>query len=133
MAEHIPTKDDFHAPHPSRIRETLQRVRSAYPPVVLGTYLLAGVIGSLFAIAVMIALRLLWGAPTAPELVGELILPRMSAGQFVALLIRFQPYPKTGPLGLALLGQFVAGVLLAPAFLLAGRVGEQQASWLPGK
>lgn len=133
MANHITTKDNFHAPHPSRTRDTLQRIRSAYPPVILGTYLLAGVVGSLFAIAVMIALRLLWGAPTAPELVGELILPRMSADQFVSLLIRFQPNPKTGPLGLALLGQFVVGILLAPIFLLAGRVGEQRASWLPGK
>ncbi|MGZ3680423.1 MAG: molybdopterin-dependent oxidoreductase [Ktedonobacterales bacterium] len=133
MANHVTTKDDFHVPRTSRTRDTLQRMRSAYPPVILGTYLLAGVVGSLFAIAVMIALRLLWGAPTAPELVGELILPRMSADQFVALLIRFQPYPKTGPLGLALLGQFVVGILIAPIFLLAGRVGEQQASWLPGK
>ncbi|HEX8035878.1 MAG TPA: molybdopterin-dependent oxidoreductase, partial [Ktedonobacterales bacterium] len=132
-ADHRTTEDDFLAPHPSRPRKTLQRIRSAYPPAVLGTYLLAGVIGSLFAIAVMIALRLLWGAPTAPELVGELILPRMSAGQFVALLIRFQPYPKTGPLGLALISQFVLGVLIAPVFLLAARVREQRASRLPGK
>jgi DMSO/TMAO reductase YedYZ molybdopterin-dependent catalytic subunit len=133
VANHVTGEDAFLEPNPSRARETLRRIRSAYPPVVLGTYLLAGVVGSLFAIAVMIALRLLWGAPTAPELVGELILPRMSAGQFVALLIRFQPNPKTGPLGLALLSQFVLGVLIAPAFLLAGRVNGQRASWLPGK
>lgn len=133
MAKQITTEDDSLASHTSQARETLQQLRSAYPPAVLCTYLLAGVVGSLFAITVMITLRLLWGAPTAPELVGELILPRMSAGQFVALLIRFQPYPKTGPLGLALFSQFVLGVLIAPAFLLAGHVTGQGTAWIPGK
>ena len=133
MTEHITTGDALPASHTSHPHQMLQRIRSAFPPAVLGTYLLAGVVGSIFAIAIMIALRLLWGAPTAPELVGERILPRMSAGQFVALLIRFQPHPKTGPLGLALLSQFILGIVIAPAFLLAGRVNEQRASWLPGK
>lgn len=115
----------------SSIHTLLQRVRSAYQPALLSIYLLAGAVGSLFAIAIMIGLRLLWGAPTAPELVGEIILPRMSADQFVALLIRFQPHPKTGPLGLALLGQFALGILIAPAFLHAGDIKEQRATWLP--
>jgi DMSO/TMAO reductase YedYZ molybdopterin-dependent catalytic subunit len=43
----------------------------------------------------------------------------MSADQFVALLIRFQPHPKTGPLGLALLGQCTIGILLGPAYASA--------------
>lgn len=133
MAKQTTTGDMRLASHTSRTRVVLRRLRSAYPPAVLGIYLVAGALGSLCAIAIMIALRLLWGAPTAPELVGELILPRMSADQFVALLIRFQPHPKTGPLGLALISQLALGILIAPAFLLAGQAGEQQASRLPSK
>ena len=133
MAKHSPSEDAPLAPHKSRIRELLRQARYAYPPAIIGTQLLAGVVGSLWAIVVMIALRLLWGAPTAPELVGELLLPRMSADQFVALLIRFQPNPKTGPLGLALLSQFVLGVLIAPAFLHAGHEKERTTSWLPDR
>src|SRR5579872_4341606 len=76
--------------------------------------LLAGLLGSLAAVVVMGVLRLWWGTPTPPELVGERLLPLMSADQFVALLLQFQPHPKTGPLGLALLGQCVIGILLAP-------------------
>lgn len=133
MADQRASKRAFGAARIPHIRELPQRMRSAYPPAILGTLLLAGGVGSLLAIAIMIALRLLWGAPTAPELVGELILPRMSADQFVALLIRFQPHPKTGPLGLALFSQFVLGILIAPAFLLAGRIDEQRAGRLPGR
>ncbi|MBF6591120.1 MAG: hypothetical protein IVW57_11420 [Ktedonobacterales bacterium] len=51
--------------------------------------LVAGLLGSLAAILVMVGLRLAWGTPTLPELVGERILPLMSANQFVSLLIRF--------------------------------------------
>ncbi|HKD74195.1 MAG TPA: hypothetical protein VKB76_01820, partial [Ktedonobacterales bacterium] len=81
--------------------------------------LVAGVLGSLAAIIVMGALRLTWGTPTLPELVGERVLPLMPASQFVDLLVRFAPNSKTGPLGLALLGQFVLGALLGPAYALA--------------
>ena len=70
-------------------------------------------------------LRLWWGTPTPPELVGERLLPLMSANQFVALLLQFQPHPKTGPLGLALLGQCVIGILLGPAYALAVRAVEK--------
>lgn len=133
MTDHRTRKRALPATRTAHVRELPQRIRSAYPPAILGTLLLAGAVGSLFAIAIMIALRLLWGAPTPPELVGELILPHMSADQFVALLIRFQPHPKTGPLGLALFGQFVLGVVIAPTFLRAGRAGEQSAGMLPGK
>ncbi|HLZ20621.1 MAG TPA: molybdopterin-dependent oxidoreductase [Ktedonobacterales bacterium] len=84
--------------------------------------LIAGLFGSVAAIVVMGWLRVTWGTPTAPELVGERILPNLSAGEFVALLIQFEPHPKTTPLGLALLGMFVLGVLLAPLYILLARV-----------
>ncbi|SRR5579871_580307 len=91
--------------------------------------LLAGLLGSLVAVVVMGALRLWWGTPTPPELVGERLLPLMSADQFVALLLQFQPHPKTGPLGLALLGQGVIGILLAPAYALIVRSWEKRQLW----
>jgi DMSO/TMAO reductase YedYZ molybdopterin-dependent catalytic subunit len=88
--------------------------------------LLAGLLGSLAAALVMGLLRVWRGTPTPPELVGERLLPLMSADQFVALLIRFQPHPKTGPLGLALLGQCIIGVLLGPAYALGVRTWEKK-------
>src|SRR5215469_2599895 len=90
--------------------------------------LLAGLLGSIAAALVMGLLRLWWGTPTPPELVGERLLPLMSADQFVALLIRFEPHPKTGPLALALLGQSVIGILLGPAYALAVRSWEKKLS-----
>ncbi len=132
MAQRSMTGNGSRADHSSGARGlTEQLQRAGRPAAIVCIQLVAGVAGSLFAIAVMIALRLLWGAPTAPELVAERILPNMSAGQFVSLLIRFQPHPKTGPLGLTLLGQFVLGVLLAPAFLRAGRVAGRTDTWRP--
>jgi DMSO/TMAO reductase YedYZ molybdopterin-dependent catalytic subunit len=88
--------------------------------------LLAGLLGSLTAALVMGLLRLWWGTPTPPELVGERLLPLMSADQFVALLIQFQPHSKTGPLGLALLGQCIIGILLGPAYAVAVRALEKK-------
>src|SRR5215472_13299590 len=81
--------------------------------------LLAGLLGSMAAALLMGLLRLWWGTPTPPELVGERVLPLLSADQFVALLVRFQPHPKTGPLGLAVLGQCIIGILIGPAYALA--------------
>ncbi|HEY7983948.1 MAG TPA: hypothetical protein VID73_07270, partial [Ktedonobacterales bacterium] len=83
--------------------------------------LLAGMLGSLAAVIVMGALRLLWGAPTLPELVGERLLPLMTADQFVSLLLRFAPNSKTTPLFYALLGQLAVGVLIGPAWALIAR------------
>jgi DMSO/TMAO reductase YedYZ molybdopterin-dependent catalytic subunit len=88
--------------------------------------LLAGLLASLAAVLMMGFLRLWWGTLTPPELVGERLLPLMSADQFVALLIRFQPHPKTGPLGLALLGQCIIGILLAPLYAAAVRALEKR-------
>jgi DMSO/TMAO reductase YedYZ molybdopterin-dependent catalytic subunit len=94
--------------------------------------LAAGLLGSLAAAVVMGVLRLWWGTPSPPELLGERLLPLMSADQFVALLIRFQPHPKTGPLGLALLGQCIIGTLLGPAYALAVQALERRRAALPG-
>ena len=81
---------------------------------------LAGLVGSLGAALVMILLRLTVGAPTLPELVGERILPLLNVDTFIKLLVTFQPHPKTGPLGLALLSQIALGVVLAPLLAWLG-------------
>lgn len=78
-----------------------------------GIALVAGLLGALASLLVMGILRLWWGTLTPPELVGERLLPLIPAGDFVALLVRFKPNPKTEPLGLALLGQILLGVLIA--------------------
>jgi DMSO/TMAO reductase YedYZ molybdopterin-dependent catalytic subunit len=83
--------------------------------------LLAGLLGSLAAVFVMIALRLLVGTPTLPESVGERILPLMTADQFVSMQIRFAPNSKTIPLFYALVGQFVIGILLGPLWAFVAR------------
>jgi DMSO/TMAO reductase YedYZ molybdopterin-dependent catalytic subunit len=80
--------------------------------------LAAGTVATLAATMAMAALRLWWGTPAPPELLGELILPHLTAQQFVALLISYQPHPKTGPLAQALLGQSALGVLVVVAFTL---------------
>ncbi|HZC07179.1 MAG TPA: molybdopterin-dependent oxidoreductase [Ktedonobacterales bacterium] len=84
--------------------------------------LIAGLLGSLAAVITMGALRLTWGAPTLPELFGERLLLSINVNQFIALLLRFAPNSKTTPLLLALLGQFVVGILLGPAYALATRL-----------
>ena len=112
--------------------EALQIRLRKYITAAIGTLrreslaLWAGLLGSMAAALLMGLLRLWWGTPTPPELVGERLLPLMSADQFVALLIRFQPHSKTGPLGLALLGQCIIGVLLGPAYALAVRAWEKK-------
>ena len=103
-----------------------------------GLALLAGLLGSVVAVVVMGVLRLWWGTLTPPELVGERILPLLPVDQFVALLIRYAPNSKTGPLSQALLGQLVIGVLLGGVYATvvwrAGGIHERRggrASWLP--
>jgi DMSO/TMAO reductase YedYZ molybdopterin-dependent catalytic subunit len=83
--------------------------------------LIAGLLGSLAAVIVMIGLRLLWGSPTLPELVGERILPMLTVDQFIQLLLRFAPNSKTIPLLYALLGQLALGSLIGPAWALTAR------------
>jgi DMSO/TMAO reductase YedYZ molybdopterin-dependent catalytic subunit len=96
-----------------------------------GIALLAGLLGSLAALVVMGVLRLWWGTLTPPELVGERLLPLIPADQFVALLARFKPNPKTEPLGLALLGQVVLGVLIALPFAYFARPTQNTATRWP--
>jgi DMSO/TMAO reductase YedYZ molybdopterin-dependent catalytic subunit len=96
-----------------------------------GWGLLAGAVGATAATVVMGILRLAWGTLTPPELLAERILPLMSAGDFVAFLIRFQPHPKTTPLLLTLLGQFALGVLLGPLVELAARARSPQPTMWP--
>ena len=92
--------------------------------------LVAGLLGSLAAILVMGVLRLTLGTPTLPELLGDRILPTLSAGEFVNLLVRFSPNSKTTPLGLTLLGQFLIGILLGPLYhLAAGRPTGRRGFW----
>jgi DMSO/TMAO reductase YedYZ molybdopterin-dependent catalytic subunit len=91
--------------------------------------LLAGFLGSLAAITVMAILRVTVGTPTPPELVGERLLPLMSADQFVSLLIRFQPHPKTGPLALALLGMLIIGIIFGPLYATLLHYWERHIPW----
>lgn len=96
-----------------------------------GIALVAGLLGSLAALLVMGAFRLWWGTLTPPELVGERLLPLIPADEFVALLARFKPNPKTEPLGLALLGQVVLGVLIALPFAYVARPAQYTATRWP--
>lgn len=80
--------------------------------IQLAVALAAGLLGALASLIVMGILRLWWGSLTPPELVGERLLPLISAQNFVTLLARFQPNPKTEPLALTLLGQVVLGTLI---------------------
>ncbi|HEV2461922.1 MAG TPA: hypothetical protein VGS80_26500, partial [Ktedonobacterales bacterium] len=94
--------------------------------------LLAGLLGSLAAVVVMLVLRLTAGTLTPPELLGERILPHLTTGQFIQLLVDFAPHSKTAPLGLTLLGQVAIGTLLVPLYELLARVPERPRDFLPG-
>ena len=95
--------------------------------------LLAGLLGSLAAVVVMLVLRLTAGTLTPPELLGERILPHLTTGQFIQLLVTFAPHSKTAPLGLTLLGQVAIGILLGPLYELLARVPERPMDFLPGR
>lgn len=96
----------------------------------VGIALIAGLLGALASLLVMGVLRLWWGTLTPPELIGERLLPLIPADQFVALLVRFKPNPKTGPLGLALLGQVLLGTLIAlPLTYFARLEGSPSSHW----
>jgi DMSO/TMAO reductase YedYZ molybdopterin-dependent catalytic subunit len=98
-----------------------------------GIALLVGLLGSITAILVMGALRLTVGTPTLPELLGDRILPTLSASKFVDLLVEFAPNSKTGPLGLTLLGQGVVGIALGPIFCLAAGKALLVSGFWPGR
>ncbi|MEO7000943.1 MAG: molybdopterin-dependent oxidoreductase [Ktedonobacterales bacterium] len=93
--------------------------------------LVAGLLGSLAAVITMGILRLAWGSPTLPELLGERLLPLMTADQFVSLLVRYAPNSKTTPLLMALEGQFAIGVLLGPLYALVAQTPLRMRGWLP--
>jgi DMSO/TMAO reductase YedYZ molybdopterin-dependent catalytic subunit len=96
----------------------------------IGVALVAGLLGGIASLIVMGVLRLWWGTLTPPELVGERVLPLFSAQDFVALLVRFKPNPKTEPLGLTLLGQIAIGALIAlPLTRLASQNGSATDRW----
>src|SRR5579871_118060 len=98
-----------------------------------GIALVVGLLGSLAAILVMGMLRLTVGTPTLPELLGDRILPTLSASKFVDLLVQFAPNSKTGPLGLTLLGQFGVGIVLGPLFALAAGKALWARGFWPGR
>lgn len=109
----------------------IQRAVPGWRVQQFGIALVAGLLGSLAALLVMGAFRLWWGTLTPPELVGERLLPLIPADQFVALLARFKPNPKTEPLGLALLGQVVLGILIALPFAHFARPAQYTANRWP--
>ncbi len=136
---HSQRHDDTHTPLTTsgsqhswrqRIRQGMRGWRESWGQQC-GIALLAGLLGSLAALLVMGVLRLWWGTLTPPELVGERLLPLIPADQFVALLARFKPNPKTEPLGLALLGQVVLGVLIALPFAYFARPTQNAATHWP--
>ena len=75
-----------------------------------------GLLASLLAIIVMIALRLLAGIPTPVELFGDFYLKHINVHVFITLLNQFNPNSKTAPLGLALLGMLGVGTVLGVAY-----------------
>lgn len=80
--------------------------------------LATGFVASTVAIAVMLALRFLLGTPTVPELLAERTLPYLPATLIVRLLVTVGKVP---PLGLTLVGQWGAGILLGIIFVFVVR------------
>src|SRR5260221_141083 len=100
------------------VRHRLAQATASLPlllrtPTLLAAMLAAGLAASLAATVLMLALRLVAGIVTLPEMVGERVLPLMSAGMFVQLLIQLG---KISPLAYALIGQVVLGALAALLF-----------------
>lgn len=100
------------------VRHRLAQASASLPPLLrtptlLAAVLAAGLAASLAATVLMLALRLVAGIVTLPEMVGERILPLMSAGLFVQVLIQLG---KIKPLAYALIGQVVLGALAALLF-----------------
>jgi DMSO/TMAO reductase YedYZ molybdopterin-dependent catalytic subunit len=99
-------------------------------PILAVPALAAGIVASLAATLLMLALRQLAGIVTLPELLGERILPHLDTGTFVRLLVQFG---KLQPLGAALIGQIVLGALVALVYVVAlGERGLARSPW-PGR
>lgn len=95
--------------------------------------LVAGLVASLVSVVCMLLLRLTAGIPTPVELFGDFVLKRLPVNRFVDLLVRFQPNPKTAPLGLTLLAMIGLGVALGPLYALLAQVAVPTAGWRPGR
>jgi len=93
----------------------------------------AGLVASLVASLVMSFLRLVAGIPTPVELFGDHVLKTLTVGQFIQLLIRFSPTPKTTPLGLALLAMVGLGSALGLLYALITRAKLPAASARPAR
>src|SRR5947209_14246644 len=93
----------------------------------------AGLVASLVAVLVMSFLRLVAGIPSPVELFGDHVLKTLTVGQFIQLLIRFSPNPKTTPLGLTLLGMIGLGTALGLLYALITRVKLPAASARPAR
>jgi DMSO/TMAO reductase YedYZ molybdopterin-dependent catalytic subunit len=81
----------------------------------------------------MLLLRLFAGIPSPVELFGDFVLKRLPVNTFVDMLVRFQPNPKTAPLGLTLLAMLALGIVLGPLYALLARVPFPAASWRVGR
>lgn len=99
-------------------RHTRGRQLLTLAPAALG----AGLAASLVTVVLMGILRLAAGVPTPVELFGDHVLKLLDANTFVGLLIMFSPNPKTGPLGLTLLGMIGVGTLLGLLYAAAVRI-----------
>jgi DMSO/TMAO reductase YedYZ molybdopterin-dependent catalytic subunit len=93
----------------------------------------AGLAASLTAAVIMGILRLGAGIPTPVELFGDFVLKHIDTGTFIHLLERFQPNPKTAPLGLALLGVIGAGTVLSWPYALIAQMKLPAQGYKPGR
>src|SRR5690348_2308247 len=80
----------------------------------------AGLTASLTAVMVMGILRLVAGVPTPVELFSYFVLNHINVDMFIRFLIMFNS-SKTIPLGLALLGMIVLGMLLGLLYAILVR------------
>lgn len=94
---------------------------------------LAGLVASLVSVVCMGILRLLAGIPTPVELLGDFVLKRLPAPQFVNMLILFQPNPKLAPLSLTLAGMIGLGVILGLLYTLIAHVRTPLAGYRPAR
>lgn len=95
--------------------------------------LIAGLVASLASVVVMGVLRLSLGIPTPVELFGDFVLKHIDTGTFIHLLERFQPHPKTGPLGQALLGMIGAGTVLSLLYFVIVQVKLPAQGYRPAR
>jgi DMSO/TMAO reductase YedYZ molybdopterin-dependent catalytic subunit len=95
--------------------------------------LLAGLVASLLAVVLMGVLRVFFGVPTPVELFGQFVLKHLDANTFVLLLLTYKDNPKTGPLGLALLGMVCIGTVLGLLYAQLSQVQLPVRGLRPGR